>query len=433
MARQRQEIHFTPKSGWTNDPNGLIFVNGIYHLFFQHYPDDTHWGPMHWGHATSCDLLHWEEQPIALYPTEEEYIFSGSAILDRDNVSGLGSVEMPPVLLFYTAHNPKTEEQMQCLAYTTDFVTFTKYEGNPVIANRLGESGYKKDFRDPKVFRNEVTGGYGMVLAAGAAIDFYASKDLLHWTYASSFDPGETGLGGLCECPDFFSLEADGEQKYILSMSMIYTEEGATEESHVMQYFVGSFDGGRFTLTQKYSDNQRLDFGADNYAMVTFAECERRLALGWGEDWNAARKNTEVGYFGKMTLARELSLIKGTGGYRIRQTPVCEIKKESEELWMRKLTLGERECVIFTQTGDFAVTEVMVEDEGAEECDEESGPDGILTVRNRGNRLQIDDCLIKRESALKGTDCELTVIYDHGYVEAFAEQGTVAYSRNTGE
>jgi len=125
------KYHFTPPKGWTNDPNGLVYINGVYHLFYQHYPHDIVWGPMHWGHAVSTDLLHWEHKPIAIYPTEEEYIFSGSCVYDKENVSGLGTKEQPPLVAFYTAHNPVTGEEQQSIAYSTDFEIFTKYAGNP--------------------------------------------------------------------------------------------------------------------------------------------------------------------------------------------------------------------------------------------------------------------------------------------------------------
>ena len=139
----RPQFHFTPKKGWINDPNGLCYANGVYHMFYQHYPDDTKWGPMHWGHATSKDLLSWEHQEIALYPTEDEYCFSGSAIIDDEGV----------MRLFYTSHNPKTGEQTQSMAYSSDYIHFEKYNGNPIIENSKDSSCFKKDFRDPKVIK----------------------------------------------------------------------------------------------------------------------------------------------------------------------------------------------------------------------------------------------------------------------------------------
>ena len=399
MSRTRQKYHFTPRIGWTNDPNGLICIEGTYHLFFQHYPEDTHWGPMHWGHAVSSDLLTWEELPIAVWPTETEYIFSGSTILDAENVSGLGDGEKPALLAFYTAHNPVTGEQKQCLAYSHDYVNFKKYQGNPLIDNDINQPGFQKDFRDPKVFRNAVTGGYGMVLAANDAIEFWGSADLLHWQKTGAFYPGQYGLAGLCECPDFFPMTVEGETKYLLTMSMIFTEEGAAEEAHVMQYFVGDFDGKCFVNPQAFQENHLLDFGPDNYAQVTFANTEMPLALGWGEDWNVARRNSEVGYFGKMTLARELTLTKTEGQYFLSQNPIAWCDANSDTVWKKETVL---------QPGD---------------CFEAAG----LCIVNAGNRLCVDG---RRIARMSGESTVVQICYDNGYLELFADEGRIVYSKN---
>ena len=327
MKEIRQKYHFTPQKGWMNDPNGLIYAEGKYHIFYQHYPEDTKWGPMHWGHAVSEDLLHWEHLPIALYPTEDEYAFSGSAILDHENLSGLGDGTKPPMLLFYTGHNPKTWEQQQCLAFSTDYIHFEKYGANPIVANPgeiAGEPNpnYRKDFRDPKVLANLVRGGFTMVLAMGEEIGFFHSTDLFHWEYTGSFVPGAFGYGGICECPDLFACRVDDEEKYVLSMSMVFANENGPGEIHLMQYFVGDFDGDTFRPCQPFAQENLLDFGKDNYAMVGFAECNELLMLGWGEDWDEARVNTHREYFGKLTLARKVQMIKVGDRYLLKQTPV---------------------------------------------------------------------------------------------------------------
>lgn len=303
----RPQFHFTPKKGWINDPNGLCYANGVYHMFYQHYPDDTKWGPMHWGHATSRDLLSWEHQEIALYPTEDEYCFSGSAIIDDEGV----------MRLFYTSHNPKTGEQTQSMAYSSDYIHFEKYDGNPIIENSKDSSCFKKDFRDPKVIKNKVKGGYTMVLAAGENIEFYSSSDFINWTYSGSFAPGKLGFGGICECPDLISFP----EKDVLTMSII-VNPGQEDEYHVMQYFVGHFDGDTFVNEQPFQPDQLLDFGDDNYAMVSFSGTDEVILMGWGENWASARANTNTEYFGKMTLARKASLLKVGNRYLISQKPI---------------------------------------------------------------------------------------------------------------
>lgn len=338
-----------------NDPNGLINIDGTYHIFYQHYPDDTKWGPMHWGHTVSDDLTHFKHLPIALFPTEEEYVFSGSAVMDEENISGLSVEGKRVLLLFYTMHNPITGEQQQGLAYSSEpFLQFKRYGGNPIITNSLDSPDYKKDFRDPKVVKNPVLGGYTMVLAAGEKIDFYHSKDLLDWKYTGEFRPAECGIKGLCECPDLmiFDME-DGIKKAVLSMSLIISKDDGSED-HIMPYFVGKFDGEKFVATQEFDiDNDLLDFGRDNYAMVSFNQdtlhSEKQihhLMMGWGENWNAARVNINTEYFGKLTCARRVALeyVAGENRYVLIQHPVIEIEN-GEECWRRFYPDEDKEVI----------------------------------------------------------------------------------------
>jgi fructan beta-fructosidase len=187
-----------------NDPNGMVYYKGIYHLFYQYYPDDIVWGPMHWGHATSKDLIHWEHKKIALFPDELGYIFSGSAVVDTNNTSGLGSKENPAMIAIFTYHNMVMEKsgkinaQSQGLAYSLDEgESWTKYDGNPIIPNQT-----LKDFRDPKVFWNDDTKIWNMVLVAGDCAQFYTSKNLINWNFESSFGKNIGAHGGVWECPD---------------------------------------------------------------------------------------------------------------------------------------------------------------------------------------------------------------------------------------
>ena len=167
----RPNIHFTAPKNWINDPNGMVYFNGEYHLFYQHYPEATNWGPMHWGHAVTRDLIHWEHKPIALYPDELGFIFSGSAIIDKENVSGFGVNGKPPIVAVFTNHGLEDGKEVQSIAYSTDYEHFEKYYGNPVIVNEE-----KNDFRDPKVFYNPIKKGFSLVVAAGEEVEFYFSK-----------------------------------------------------------------------------------------------------------------------------------------------------------------------------------------------------------------------------------------------------------------
>ena len=314
-------VHFTPPANWMNDPNGMVYVNGRYHLFYQYYPAAPNWGPMHWGHAVSEDLLHWEHLPVALYPDELGCIFSGSCVLDRANVSGLGSIENPPLIAVYTNHRISDHLEQQSIAYSLDYEHFEKYYGNPVIPNKG-----KPDFRDPKVFFNPVKNCYSLVLAAGSKVEFYSSENLKDWKKTGDFEAGIHGLGGICECPDCFPLMTEDGEKWILIISMILPPGQAGKDkdsfhrmSHITQYYVGTFDGDTFHDTERSALPLLPDYGTDNYAAVTFQNLEEKVMLGWADNWDyAAQAPTDAdGFRGQMTLARQMKLVKTAQGYRL--------------------------------------------------------------------------------------------------------------------
>ena len=308
----RPAHHYAPPLGWINDPNGLVYDNGIWHLFAQHYPDAPHWGPMHWLHASSADLLNWRDHPIALMPDKKlGYIFSGSAVIDHGNTSGLGE-NGNPMILMYTHHG---EYEQQSIAFSDDRIRFTPYAGNPVIPNTT-----KKDFRDPKAFWNEQKDCWSVVIAAGDHVEFHASKDLIHWYKTGEFGAKENKLGGIFECPDVFPLNApDGTTIWVLIASMAMAESFG---GHRTQYFLGQFDGDTFRETMPLEYARILDSGYDNYAAVTFGNAEKRLLLGWGMSWAYAKDTPTNEFCGVMTYARELSLAETDTGLRLASKPV---------------------------------------------------------------------------------------------------------------
>lgn len=319
----RPAIHFTARENWLNDPNGMVYIDGKYHLFYQHYPLAPHWGPMHWGHAVSEDLLHWEHLPIALYPDEFGCIYSGSCVYDARNLSGFGTEGAPPLLAIFTHHSMnESPTEQQSLAYSTDYKHFEKYYQNPVIPNPG-----QKDFRDPKVFWNPVRKCYSCVVAAGGKVEFYASGNLREWEKTGEFQAGVHGLSGTCECPDCFPLPtADGE-KWVLIISMILPREAIGKSNdvydrmgHITQYYVGTFDGDAFRDTQESPLPLLLDFGTDNYAAVTFQNLEEKVMIGWADNWYYANFTpcAASGFRGKMTLARKMSLASTAKGHRLR-------------------------------------------------------------------------------------------------------------------
>ncbi|GGF30219.1 glycoside hydrolase family 32 protein [Echinicola rosea] len=320
----RPQYHFSPPQQWMNDPNGMVYLDGEYHLFYQHYPDSNVWGPMHWGHAVSKDLLHWEHLPIALYPDSLGYIFSGSAVIDHGNTTGLGENGKDPMVAIFTYHHDK-DGQSQGIAFSHDKGrSWTKYKENPVL-----KSPGIADFRDPKVSwydRGNGSGKWIMTLAVKDKISFYSSPNLIDWTHQSDFNPEWAAYGGVWECPDLFPLKtSDGEEKWVLLVSI---NPGGPNGGSATQYFTGNFDGQRFT-----AEGQKvkwLDYGADDYAGVTWSNIPqkdgRRLFIGWMSNWQYANVVPTTAWRSAMTLPRELELVAVEGDDRLASRPIRETK-----------------------------------------------------------------------------------------------------------
>lgn len=328
----RPQFHFTPPTHWMNDPNGLVYHEGVYHLFYQYYPEDIVWGPMHWGHAVSTDLVTWEHKPIALYPDDLGLIFSGSAVVDVTNSSGFGSLENPPMVAIFTYHLMAGEKagrkdfQTQGIAYSLDQGdTWVKYDGNPVIGNKD-----IKDFRDPKVFWHEDSKQWIMALVAGDHAKFYSSPNLKEWKLISEFGKDKGAHGGVWECPDLFKLKVEGtdEEKWVLLISI---NPGAPNGGSGTQYFVGDFDGTSFTTAQ--TENKWIDLGRDNYAGVTYNHTpdNQRVFIGWMSNWDYARTTPTEVWRSAMTLPRTISLHKDDSGYFIKNYPVSQLSTITSE------------------------------------------------------------------------------------------------------
>ena len=342
----RPQFHFSPPTQWMNDPNGMFYYEGEYHLFYQYYPDGNTWGPMHWGHAVSKDMMYWQHLPIALYPDSLGYIFSGSAVVDLNNTSGLGQNNQPPIIAIYTYHNMpgekagRTDFQYQGIAYSYDKGrTWKKYEKNPVLPNTTGI----KDFRDPKVMWHEKTKRWIMTLAVKDHVEFWTSPNLLLWTYSSSFGKELGAHGGVWECPDLFPMQVKetGEKYDVLLVSI---NPGGPNGGSATQYFVGAFDGEKFTLHPSHQNKQPvwLDYGRDNYAGVTWnnipAADGRRLFIGWMSNWDYAQVVPTTVWRSAMTLPRSLSLHKLNNLYRLQASPVKETAQLREQFEATELS-----------------------------------------------------------------------------------------------
>ena len=334
--QHRPQFHFSPKEKWMNDPNGMVYYEGEYHLFYQYYPDSNVWGPMHWAHAVSPDLVHWEHLPIALEPDSLGYIFSGSAVVDWNNTSGFGKDGNPPMIAIYTYHlmageRAKTNDfQYQAIAYSNDKGrTWTKYEGNPVIPN----TEKIKDFRDPKVFWHKETEKWVMIFARGDRVRIYNSDDLKSWTLTSEFGEGFSIAAFPWECPDLFELKIEGteETKWVMLLSIGNAgKEAGPNGGSATQYFVGDFDGKTFSSTNPKETTLWVDYGRDNYAGVTWSDVPeedgRRLFLGWMSNWDYAQVVPTTIWRSAMTIPRELSLKNTENGLRLVSTPVKELE-----------------------------------------------------------------------------------------------------------
>ncbi len=310
----RSVYHHTPQANWMNDPNGMFYdeTTRLWHLYYQYYPEGTVWGPMHWGHSVSKDLIHWDNLPTALFPDSIGMIFSGSCVIDRHNTAGFGE---NAVVAIYTSAD---KTQSQSIAYSTDGgVSFVKYEGNPVLEGDI------PDFRDPKVFWDEQSGQWTMVLACQQEVRFYGSADLKHWHLESRFGAEYGAHGGVWECPDLIRLsysegDASGcgnsaNQSWVLIVNI---NPGGPFGGSATQYFIGNWDGKSFTCFDSADEIKWLDYGKDHYATVTWhnAPCNRCVAIGWMSNWQYATVLPTVLFRSQNTIARELSLYVDDAG-----------------------------------------------------------------------------------------------------------------------
>lgn len=317
----RPVYHHTPAYGWMNDPNGMFYKDGVYHLYFQYNPYGSVWGNMHWGHSTSTDLMHWNFEGCAIVPDAWGAIFSGSCVVDHNNTAGFGK---GAVVAFYTSAKatPWGDIQMQSMAYSLDNgKTFTKYEGNPILTSS------EKDFRDPKVFWYAPGKHWVMILAVGQHMEIYSSVNLKEWKKESEFGAMQGAHGGVWECPDLVEIPVEGtrEKKWVLICNL---NPGGPFGGSAAQYFVGSFDGKKF-VNESPTQTKWMDWGKDNYATVTWnnAPDGRCIALGWMSNWQYANNVPTRQYRSANTLARDLTLYREGQELYLKSTPSSEVKK----------------------------------------------------------------------------------------------------------
>lgn len=328
----RPQFHFSPRKNWTNDPNGLVFFAGEYHLFFQYNPFGDEWGHMSWGHAVSRDLLHWDQLAVAIPEQDGIMIFTGSTVVDQRNSSGFCTKQEGCMVAIYTGHTPegagRPALQTQNLAFSNDHGrTWTKYSGNPVLNLHM------TDFRDPKVLWSSQRSQWVMAVSLpnDHKVRFYGSRDLKHWTEMSDFGP-EGATGGQWECPELFELPVEGsrETRWVLKVGL---NPGGLQGGSGEQYFVGHFDGRHFRNDNPAGLQLWTDYGKDCYCALTFNGLpreQRPVMIGWMDNWQYAAKLPTHPWRGQMTFPRSLSLRKTADGIRLVQEPFQGIGRLEE-------------------------------------------------------------------------------------------------------
>jgi len=427
----RPQFHFSPARDWTNDPNGLVFFDGEYHLFFQFNPFGDRWGHMSWGHAVSGDLVHWRELPVALPEENGVMIFTGSTVVDEHNSSGFCTGGKPCMVAIYTGHTPETKTkpalQTQNIAYSNDRGrTWTKYAQNPVLDLHMS------DFRDPKVFWSERTKRWVMVVAFpnDHKVRFYGSSDLKHWETLSEFGPAGAA-SGQWECPELFEVPLEskaGRTRWVLKIGL---NPGALQGGSGEQYFVGQFDGTRFVNDNPANVTLWTDYGKDCYCALTFNHLPREQApvmLGWMSNWQYAGDVPTHPWRGQMTVPRKLALRDTSEGLRLVQAPVDalaglrgEWRPDSDSSEMKlEAPLGDAQEIGWKlRTSDDTFTLIGYDREKQE----------LFVDRTHSGATGFSKDFPARTAAplhLKGDILRLHILTDRSSVEVFADNGLIA-------
>lgn len=399
----RPVYHHTPAYGWMNDPNGMFYKDGVYHLYFQYNPYGSMWANMTWGHSTSRDLVHWTYEGTSIVPDAWGAIFSGSCVVDHENTAGFGK---GAVVAFYTSakSTPWGDVQSQSMAYSLDNgKTFTKYEGNPILTSS------ERDFRDPKVFWYAPGKHWVMMLAVGQHMEIYSSVNLKDWKKESEFGAMQGAHGGVWECPDLVEIPVEGtrQKKWVLICNL---NPGGPFGGSAAQYFVGSFDGKTF-VNESPTLTKWMDWGKDNYATVTWnnAPDGRCVALGWMSNWQYANNVPTRQYRSANTIARDLTLYRVGEELYLKSTPSPEVKKARGE----KVSKPS-----FNVAGEYEVASLLDDNKGAYEVE--------LVIRNQG-ASKIAFCLLNEKGE------KVSMYYDlarRQFVMDRSESGTVDFSKD---
>ena len=410
VEKHRPLYHHTPQYGWMNDPNGMFYKDGVWHLCYQYNPYGSQWENLSWGHSTSTDLINWKAEPTALEPDALGMMFSGCCVVDKNNTAGFGK---DAIVALYTTAGAR---QTQSLAYSTDGgKTFTKYADNPIITSNV------PDFRDPHVFWNEEAGFWNMILAAGQQMSIYSSKDLKEWKHESDFGAEYGNHGGVWECPDLMKMNVKGtnKDKWMLICNI---NPGGPSGGSATQYFIGQFDGHKFTCEDEPSETKWMDYGKDHYATITFDNAPegRHVGIAWMSNWQYANQVPTKQYRSANSIVRDFGLFEYKGETYCSITPAKEmlaargarVSQPTEACEIVVTVKGDAQIILRNAKGERVV---MTYDDEEETFD--------MDRRRSGNISFSDAFPVATSSPTYGKVRQLRIFVDRCSVEAFDGDG----------
>ena len=410
VEKHRPLYHHTPQYGWMNDPNGMFYKDGVWHLCYQYNPYGSQWENLSWGHSTSTDLINWKAEPTALEPDALGMMFSGCCVVDKNNTAGFGK---DAIVALYTTAGAR---QTQSLAYSTDGgKTFTKYADNPIITSNV------PDFRDPHVFWNAEAGFWNMILAAGQQMSIYSSKDLKEWKHESDFGAEYGNHGGVWECPDLMKMNVKGtnKDKWMLICNI---NPGGPFGGSATQYFIGQFDGHKFTCEDEPSETKWMDYGKDHYATITFDNAPegRHVGIAWMSNWQYANQVPTKQYRSANSIVRDFGLFEYKGETYCSITPAKEmlaargarVSQPTEACEIVVTVKGDAQIILRNAKGERVV---MTYDDEEETFD--------MDRRRSGNISFSDAFPVATSSPTYGKVRQLRIFVDRCSVEAFDGDG----------
>lgn len=412
--KYRPVYHHTPAWGWMNDPNGMFYKDGVWHLYFQYNPYGSQWENMTWGHSTSTDLIHWTFQGAPIEADAWGTIFSGSAVVDHNNTAGFGK---GAVVAMYTSAG---ENQTQSIAYSNDNgQTFTKYDGNPVLTSNT------PDYRDPHVFWNEDIKRWNMIMAEGQHMDIYSSADLKEWKLESQFGAEYGNHGGVWECPDLMKMKVRGTDQYKW-MLLCNINPGGPFGGSATQYFVGQFDGHKFTCESAPEVTKWMDYGKDHYATVTFdnAPDGRRVAMAWMSNWQYANQVPTMQYRSANSVPRDLDLYEYQGQTYCGVTPSPELAAARPKKATKTLT--EACEMVVTLKGNATITLANDKGEQVVMTYDEKSRTFTMDRTKSGQKEFSDDFAALTVAPVHGKMSQLRLFIDRSSIEAFDADGKMA-------